>query len=175
MKIIITALISGIILFGCTELPRKSLSKEEQDLVKINGIIANANIKLRSLGNKTPSSWDEREKDAFWNNEYIQCAHISRIIQDRKYNTKDRAYLKSYLRKSKLNSRDIHFILDTEWGTFGTGMSALGMQCLGYRLINKSYYSGTGHRWQMQISGYSNYVYLRGNGTETGMIVDSWN
>ena len=54
-------------------------------------------------------------------------------------------------------------------------MSGLGIKCLGFNIVNNSFYSGSGHQWQMQRLGEGSYVYLKGDGTDKGMIVDAWN
>jgi len=74
----------------------------------------------------------------------------------------------------KLSARDIE-LLRKRNHSFGTGQSFVGLVCsMGRNLeVNKSFYQGIGHQWQAVLS--SQYVYLRGDGTPTGMRVTSWN
>ncbi len=104
----------------------------------------------------------------------VRCDSIDAVASDKSYSAEDKKLIKSYLTQHGFNQRDVD-LLSNEWGTFSTGMSGMGMKCLGYKIVNDAFYSGVGHRWQMQKTGDTRYVYLKGNGTNKGMIVDSWN
>jgi hypothetical protein len=73
-----------------------------------------------------------------------------------------------------MTARDVELIRARDT-MFGTGQSWNGLFCsLGYvPEVNKSFYQGSGHRWQAILP--SQYVYLEGNGTPSGMKITAWN
>lgn len=75
-----------------------------------------------------------------------------------------------------MSSRDIE-LLQKRNQSYGTGQTYLGLKCsiASEPRVNKSFYQGIGHRWQAVLGGYSEFVYLEGDGTETGMRVTGWN
>jgi hypothetical protein len=78
-------------------------------------------------------------------------------------------------RGAGMSSRDIELIRPRDQ-MYGTRQTFAGLTCsLGYiPEVNKSFYRGIGHRWQVVLPGY-NFVYLEGDGTATGMRVTGWN
>lgn len=82
--------------------------------------------------------------------------------------------LESILRRHGLTGRDLELLRSRD-RSFGTGQTFRGLTCsLGYApRVNRAFYPGTGHNWQAILG--SQYVYLRGDGSETGMKVYAWN
>jgi hypothetical protein len=85
----------------------------------------------------------------------------------------DEAYRRAFAGRG-LSARDVEIILNPS-ADYGTRMTFLGLQCSAGRPleVNKSFYQGIGHNWQVPFG--SGYVYLEGDGTERGMRVTSWN
>ena len=104
---------------------------------------------------------------------YVQCRVVYNIRLVEGYTEQDKEYVAAYLRRNHLTKRDTDVILNNSWGTPAIGLSGIAMKCMGYRIVNSSYYAGSKQRWQMNKG--STYVYLTGDGTDTGMFVDGWN
>ena len=109
------------------------------------------------------------------NKDSWDCRPAFSVITSKSYNDEDKKLVTGYFARNGFNDRDIELLVNNEWGTIGTGMSGLGIKCLGFNIVNNSFYSGSGHQWQMQRLGEGSYVYLKGDGTDKGMIVDAWN
>lgn len=90
------------------------------------------------------------------------------------YTAADFKTLEAMMRKHGLSNRDIELIRQRDM-SFGTGQSWKGLTCSLGRVprVNKAFYPGIGHQWQAVLG--SQYVYLRGDGSETGMKVKAWN
>lgn len=91
------------------------------------------------------------------------------------YSVEELQRIEAYLQSNwGLKSRDIE-LLRRRNQSFGTNQSFLGLVCsLGYEPpVNKSFYQGVGHRWQAVLG--SQYVYLEGDGSPSGMRVTGWN
>ncbi len=132
---------------------------------------------LLFLDKKTPSQFTPEEQAIF---EAMPtqgfkgyCWNVVRMSAS--YSAADRGGVKPILKKRGMSSRDIEIILDPSTA-YATGMTFRGFTCkLGYEPeVNKAFYSGAGHQWQVVLPGYS-YVYLEGDGTEGGMRITSWN
>jgi len=91
------------------------------------------------------------------------------------YDQADFEAIERSLRTFGLTSRDIE-LLRRRSRTFGTNQTFAGLSCsLGNEpRVNRSYYPGIGNQWQAVLSS-SEYVYLRGDGTPSGMRVYAWN
>ena len=91
----------------------------------------------------------------------------------------DESKARQELARRGFSPRDAELIAKqgTHWGT---GMTYRGLKCSngrwdgGFESINKAFYPGTGHQWQVDVGNFE-FVYLRGNGTEEGMKVYAWN
>lgn len=92
----------------------------------------------------------------------------------RPYSAADFKLLEAMMRKHGMNNRDIQLVRSRDQ-TFGTGQTWKGLTCsLGMvPRVNKAFYPGIGHQWQAIVG--SQYIYLRGDGTEAGMRVHAWN
>lgn len=77
------------------------------------------------------------------------------------------------MRAKGLPKRDTDLVLANK---IGTQESFIGLLCMSNAVppINKAFYPGVGHRWQMVMPAYG-YVYLEGDGTPKGMRVTAWN
>lgn len=88
----------------------------------------------------------------------------------------DRKAAYATLRKRGFTKRDAELI--SKKGQFwGTGMTFAGLRCSSGSItkINKSFHQYSGHHWQVVMGDHSEFVYLQGDGTETGMKVTGWN
>mgnify|MGYP005988705875 CR=1 FL=1 len=74
-----------------------------------------------------------------------------------------------------MSARDIGLLRSRDQ-SFGTRQTFLGLSCSLGRIpeVNKSFYQGIGHNWQAIASDYR-YIYLKGDGSLTGMRVTGWN
>lgn len=135
--------------------------------------------------NKPPMAWTEQDDaryaemlrvdpragfNAFCNN-YRQGSAGGEPLSQADY-----ADYEQLFRAWGMSSRDIELIQRRNQ-TYGTGQTWLGLRCsLGFTpKVNKSFYQGLGHRWQAVLGEYSEFVYLEGDGTATGMKVNAWN
>lgn len=126
-----------------------------------------------------PSQWTDTqiETATYGENSFFAACLLYQIgASGQKDLTKnDFAVLDKILLKRGLNRRDLEIMSDPEAG-FGTGQSYTGLQCKNsgqVRVVNRSFYPGTGHEWQAQLG--DSFIYLRGDTTEDGMIVFAWN
>ena len=103
---------------------------------------------------------------------YGVCNHFA--INRDGMTSADLAIYRKVFSQSSLTSRDIELMESDSWGT---GQSLLGLTCvLGYLpQINRAFYLGVGHQWQVVTNNNRSFIYLQGDGTETGMRVTSWN
>jgi|GEM_PF-5869562 len=106
--------------------------------------------------------------------ELCQTIRISENSADWSESDKKAAY--DLLRKRGFSKRDADLISD-KGEYYGTGMTYKGLVCSTGTptRVNKSFYQYSGHNWQVVLGDHSDFVYLRGNGTESGMKVTSWN
>jgi len=97
-------------------------------------------------------------------------------LQQIPYDRSDFTAIERELRGMGLTARDIE-LLRRRSQTYGTGQTYAGLSCsLGYApRVNRSFYPGTGNQWQAVLGQYGPYVYLRGDGTPSGMRVYAWN
>lgn len=88
----------------------------------------------------------------------------------------DYAEYETVFRLAGMNARDLEMIRERS-RTFGTGQTFLGLSCSLGNLtdVNRSFYQGLGHQWQVVVGDHSQFIYLEGDGTLTGMIVTGWN
>lgn len=135
--------------------------------------------------NKRPTTWTE-EDDAhyatmlrvipragfsdFCNNYRRGRAGGEALTQE------DYADYEKLFRAWGMSSRDVELLRKRD-KFYGTGQTYLGLKCSIGRepRLNKSFYQGVGHRWQAVLGEYSEFVYLEGDGTDTGMRVTGWN
>lgn len=91
------------------------------------------------------------------------------------YSDSDWARLEGMLSEIGLSSKDIE-LMRLHNSSIGEGQTFLGFQCsLGMQYeVNRSFYGGTGHRWQV-VLGLGAYIYFEGDGTPEGMVVVGWN
>jgi len=103
----------------------------------------------------------------------VKCAMLRNSSSKGLSPTARQVVMKEY-KSLGLNKRDLEILSDPD-ATYGTGMTFPGLECAAGRplSINDSFYSGSGHHWQVPFG--SGYVYLRGDGTKSGMTVHSWN
>jgi hypothetical protein len=126
-----------------------------------------------------PSLWTENEFAVAQSapNSFEDLCRIYREGTNgfRQLSDADRKALNVALKRKGLNNRDLEMLNDPDY-QFATGQSYLGLKCKhSWRVsvINEAFYQGTGHQWQAELDG--SYIYLRGNNTDTGMIVYAWN
>lgn len=134
-------------------------------------IIAQLEAK-KSLTNTPPSQWSSAQQDLFAKYSGEQCYITKKWAKNK--NPSDKNAIIRSTGNSGLIRRDIEIIFDSP-GSFGTGMSYKGVVCIGGYIVNKSYYPGLGHTWQMTGKQWTNYLYLDGDGRERNMRVKSWN
>ena len=124
------------------------------------------------LMNTAPASWSNKQRRLFAKYSDDHCYIVQKWA---KLNDKnDKRAIKASLGNKGLIARDIDLIFDPK-ADYGTGMSYKGVRCQGGRVVNKSYYPGLGHTWQMTFNDSYDYVYLEGNGKERNMRAKSWN
>lgn len=126
-----------------------------------------------------PSQWKEQELAAAQSGEraFIDLCRIYDFgakgvtgLKEADFKVLDRA-----LRQHGLRKRDLE-ILRNPNADIGTGQTLLGLHCQNpndVSIVNRAYYPGTGHQWQVKVGG--SYVYLEGDNTNAGMAVYAWN
>ncbi|WP_295450142.1 hypothetical protein [uncultured Pseudophaeobacter sp.] len=125
-----------------------------------------------------PSQWTEQElaiaRSA--DNAFTDLCRIYDLgAQGSGLGEADFKVLNRTLRHYGLTKRDLEILRDPK-ADIGTGQTFLGLQCQNINdveIVNRAYYPGTGHQWQVKVGG--SYVYLEGNNTNAGMTVYAWN
>lgn len=124
-----------------------------------------------------PSEWDSNFQTQFENSDLSMKCHWTKATIRTQPNLpkQEKNLLFVELTKEGLTSRDLDLIFrngipETRWGT---GMSYYGVICIGGFIVNRSFYPGLGHTWQMQVG--DSYLYLEGDGEKNNMRVSSWN
>jgi hypothetical protein len=136
-----------------------------------------------NLSLNRPVEWSSEQRASLSEVPFVELCRMYREGRARSgvYTADDLRLLEGELRLRGLSLRDIDLIRNRS-GTIGTGQSWQGLSCsqpgtmgrsADVRIINRSFYPGVGHTWQ--VRAYRTYVYLRGDGTEKNMRVHSWN
>ena len=153
--------------------------KEKVDIELAEQAKRTADFKIQSakradMMNTAPALWSSTQGKLFAKNIDDQCYIAKKWNEPNKKSHKNKRAIKANLGSGGLIARDVDIIFDPE-SDFGAGMSYNGMLCQGAYIVNKSYYPGLGHTWQMTFEDSNNYIYLEGNGKKQDMRVKSWN
>lgn len=170
----IEELVSRSIRDRCYDNPKikNSVDKKIRKREKAEAVITAQLKAKKSLLNTPPSQWSSVQQKLFAKYTGEQCQITKKWAK--KKSSSDKSAIIGSAGTSGLIKRDIELIFDAP-GSFGTGMSYKGVVCIGGYIVNKSYYPGLGHTWQMTGKQWTNYLYLDGDGKERNMRVKSWN
>ncbi len=163
-----------MVLLGCEEMVedhQNTKIQEEERKAKALVLLDDLRQTQKDEIENRPTREYERIKASITDGSF-SCKEAKQLSENALFTKEDIRLLKKAMYAKGLNSRDIYFILDDNI-SFGIGMSANGMECLGAYTVNEAYYQYSGHQWQMKYHGI--YVYLKGNGKKSSMIVHSWN
>lgn len=121
-----------------------------------------------------PSHWNAQSLAHFERQSRpIQCRILLNAAE--KYlSDEDQSFVRRGFSSIGLNPRDLEILTDAAT-VYGTGMSFAGLECAAGANLAKhtAFYPGTGHQWQVRFG--TDFVYLRGDGTDRGMKVYAWN
>lgn len=137
---------------------------------------ADVSAPVMALNMAKPSDWTDEQKQfvASSPDASLCTAYRRDLSYEGRFTPEDLSVLDGELKRRGFSNRDIELIR-TRNQLFGTDQSYRGLLCsLGaIKDVNKSFIAGQ-HSWQVVTFG-SSFIYLEGNGQESGMRVTGWN